>query len=160
MTQQPRTLTIERIAVRDDRLSLLVRVMPEEAHYTTPAFARRLTRTAPTLPHHTCINDEGCTFACVMDHTSVPHALEHAIIDEQVRLTAAASATQADNGVDEADVPFLGTTEWLDERAGLARVEVSFQDDLLALQALDAATALIRDCLSAQDMNDQEDEHL
>lgn len=160
MTQAGPTLSIEHIAVRDDRLSLLVRIAPAKARYTTPDFARRLTAAAPTLPHHTCINDQGCTFACVMDHTSVPHALEHAIIDEQVRLTAASSpASREDDGVD-ADIPFLGTTEWLDERNGLARVEVSFQDDLLALQALDTAAALIRECLGATAMNDQEDEQL
>lgn len=151
------TLLIERVAVRNDRLSILVRVSPAQARYTTPAFAQRLIAAAPTLPHHTCINDEGSTFASVMDHTSVPHALEHAIIDEQVRLTSRAlpSASEAD---DEAEAPFLGTTEWLDEREGLARVEVSFQDDLLALQALNAATALIRECLSAQTTTDQKDE--
>lgn len=160
MTQAAPTLTVERIAVRDDRLSLLVRVVPASARYTTPDFARRLVTAAPTLPHHTCINDEGCTFASVMGHTPVPHALEHAIIDEQVRLTAAASPAPAESAYAEADVPFLGTTEWLDERNGLARVEVSFQDDLLALQALDAAIALIRECLGARTTNDQEDEQL
>ena len=30
---------------------------------------------------------------------------------------------------------FLGTTEWVDERAGEARVEISFKDDLEALKA-------------------------
>ena len=142
-------LAIERIAVRDDRLSILVRVPQASARYTTPTFARCLTQAMPTLPHHTCINDEGSTFASVMDHTSVPHALEHAIIDEQVRLTSQAAPPGAEHEVARAAAPFLGTTEWLDEREGLARVEVSFQDDLLALQALHTATALIRECLSA-----------
>lgn len=151
------TLAIERIAVRDDRLSILVRIAPAQARYTTPAFAQRLAAFAPTLPHHTCINDEGSTFASVMDHTSVPHALEHAIIDEQVRLTAVAPP-RAESDDAAATAPFLGTTEWLDEREGLARVEVSFQDDLLALQALRTATALVRDCLTAQATTDQEDE--
>ena len=38
---------------------------------------------------------------------------------------------------------YLGTTEWIDEDAGLARIEVSFTDDLVALRAfLDAAQFL------------------
>lgn len=161
MTPSPSPLTVERIAVRDDRLSILVRVSPDARHYTTPAFARQLTNLLPTLPHHACINGEGSTFACVIDHTSVPHALEHAIIDEQVRLTAAASPHTAEHSdAVTANAPFVGTTEWLDERNGLARVEVSFQDDLLALQALHAAVALINECMSAQAENDQEDERL
>ncbi len=154
----PAGLTIERIAVRADRLSLLVRIAPDCARYTTPAIARRLASARPTLPHHTCINDEGSTFGCVMAHTSVPHALEHAIIDEQVRLTAeeACSATDADGPHPSDAVPFVGTTVWLDEAVGLARVEVSFHDDLLALRALRTATALLRDCLSGPSNNDPE----
>ncbi len=152
------TLTIERIAVRADRLSLLVRVAPASARYTTEALAQRLTVARPTLPHHTCINDEGATFGSVMAHTSVPHALEHAIIDEQVRLTAEAVRSAADPASAEPsdDAPYVGTTEWLDEAEGLARVEVSFHDDLIALQALSTATALLRDCLTNRTGNDPE----
>ena len=160
MTYSSPALAIERVAVRDDRLSILVRVTPAEARYTTPALAQRLIAARPTLPHHTCINDQGSTFACVMDHTPLPHALEHAIIDEQVRLTAAVSPPATRTADVAADAPFLGTTEWLDEREGLARVEVSFQDDLLALRALHTATALIRECLGVRTENDQEDEQL
>lgn len=147
---------IERIAVRADRLSLLVRIAPEHARYTTPAIAQRLTAARPTLPHHTCINDRGSTFGCVMTRTSVPHALEHAIIDEQVRLSAEAArdATVTDPSVASDAAPFVGTTEWLDEAAGLARVEVSFHDDLLALRALRTATALLRDCLHETDRDE------
>lgn len=38
------------------------------------------------------------------------------------------------------DVSYCGTTAWLDEAVGLARVEVSFTDDLVALRAFRDAT--------------------
>ena len=37
------------------------------------------------------------------------------------------------------DALFIGTTEWLDEEAGLARIEVGFKDDLVALRAFNEA---------------------
>ena len=40
------------------------------------------------------------------------------------------------------DFAFVGTTEWLDEARGLARVEVNFTDDLVALRAFRDCRAL------------------
>ena len=80
------------------------------------------------------MNDEGDTFAAVMDHTSIPHLLEHLVIDLQ---------TQAAQEVSDENAVFVGTTEWIDEFAGRARIEVSFTDDLVALRAFRDATAFL-----------------
>lgn len=123
---------VERVSVGCGRLSVVVRVDARFPRYTTPDLACRLAQARPTLPHHTCVNGKGPTFGDVMAHTSLPHVLEHAIIDEQVRDPATLT-----------DIPFVGTTEWLDEHAGLARVEVNFADDLIALRALRNALSFV-----------------
>ena len=125
-------LTIERIAVRADRLSLLVRVAPGAPRLTDAAFARSLVAERPTLAHHTCVNPFGPTLGAVIARTSLPHVLEHVIIDEQVRHPRSLT-----------DATFVGTTEWLDEAAGLARVEVNFLDDLVALEAMRNALSFV-----------------
>ena len=125
-------ITLERITVAAARMSLLVRLRPACPRITDEAMAARLLSDVPTLARHTCVNDIGSTFGCVIASTSLPHVLEHLVIDAQVR--ACASFT---------DVTFVGTTEWIDERAGLARVEVNFADDLIALRAVNDALAYL-----------------
>lgn len=125
-------LVLERVAVRPGRLSILVRVASWCPRQTNDALASYALAHYPALPHHVCINGEGSTFGAVLAHTSVAHLLEHVIIDEQV----------ADPRTPR-DVALLGTTEWTDERAGIARIEVNFSDDLVALQALRTALAFL-----------------
>ena len=79
----------------------------------------------PDIVKHACVNGVSDKFVAVMNSTSVPHLLEHLMIDIQVHDDRA-----------EADASFVGATEWLDESAGTALVQVSFDDDLCALQAL------------------------
>lgn len=129
-------LTVERIIVTKGRLSVLVRMNPNAPRCVTPGLLQTVLERHPTLPAHACVNDVGSTFAAVMAETSIPHLLEHVIIDAQVR--------------DErtpCGVSLVGTTEWLDERQGLARVEVSFTDDLVALRALRSALSFINEAL-------------
>ncbi len=45
------------------------------------------------------------------------------------------------------DAVFVGTTEWTDEAAGRARIEVSFLDDLVALRAFRDAIAFLGDAM-------------
>ncbi len=130
-------LTVEHIVVGCGRISLRVRVTSGIPHMTDTALARRLLARYPSLAYHTCVNDEGPTFAAVIEHTPLPHMLEHLIIDGQAR-----------DGCSLTDVTFMGTTEWLDEAAGSARVEVNFVDDLVALRALCRALEIINEEVS------------
>lgn len=125
-------LVLERVVVKPGRLSILVRVAPGVSRETDEALAAYVRRHYPALPHHTCVNGEACVFGPVMARTSIAHLLEHLIIDEQV------ADPRTPRGIS-----LLGTTEWLDERAGLARVEVNFSDDLVALRALRTALAFL-----------------
>lgn len=125
-------VTVERIAVRKDRISLIVRVSEDAPLYTNPDIARRVAAACPTVVHHACVNDVGPTFGAVIDSTPLPHLLEHLIIDAQVRESGALT-----------EKSFVGTTEWLDERERLARVEVNFSDDLEALRAVRRALSLL-----------------
>lgn len=172
-----RPINVEKVTVFTGRLSVLVRVSPGAPRVSTPQLAARLCERFPTLPSHACVNDVGETFGCVMGETSLPHVLEHLVIDLQARAHAqggeqlahaggtaaapaacvapaadplatavparsAASATASPLSAPVAPT-FVGTTEWLDEPAGLAHVQVSFADDLIVLRALrDAADIL------------------
>ena len=131
LTTVPR-LAVERIAFERDRMALLVRV-PEGADASLGVRgADRLLAARPSLAFHTCLNAEDAPFAEVLARTSLPHALEHLVIDLQAANPACAS-----------DATFVGTTEWLSKRDGLARVTVNFTDDLIALGALKDALALL-----------------
>ena len=119
------------ITVRQGRLVIDVALPNPALRYCTPALADRLTGRFPDLPHHACVNGAGDTFAAVMQTTDLAHVLEHLTISYLVR----------EAEVD--DACFTGTTEWTDEAAGLARIQVSFTDDLAALRAYNQALAAL-----------------
>lgn len=129
-------VAVSDISVRTDRLVLTVRLREDAPRETTPELAAALVRAVPSLTAHACVNEVGPTFAAVISHTSIPHALEHLIIDAQVRASAPAAPT------------FVGTTVWISRASGTARVEVSYTDDLVALAAVKEALALLNGLLA------------
>lgn len=129
-------VTVESIAVQPDRMVLKVRLSPDAPRSMDAQLATQLDRMRPTLKMHACVNDTGPSFGHVIGTTSIPHVLEHLILDEQVRDEAAPD-----------DFPFSGITIWLDEGAGLAHIEVSYFDDLTALEAVKTATAHLNELL-------------
>lgn len=135
---------------------------------TSASLMRRVLPAFPMLPQHACVNECGAMFAAVMDCTPLPHLLEHLVVDLQVRSQIAqharvgtasrgvaptASRTDAYAGsVAQAELiprerPIVGTSEWADERAGLARIDVSFADDQVALRAFRDAVAFLNETL-------------
>lgn len=88
----------------------------------------------PTLAAHNCKNLSGKSFVDVMDSTSIPHLLEHLIIDLQVEYLENANISVK---------PIFGTTEWLDKSAGTAKITLSFMDDVIALKAIKDAANLL-----------------
>ena len=127
----PDAVRVERIVVRVGRLTCDVRIADGRFRMVRPQLVRAALDEFPSLPHHTCVNEVGPTFAAVMDSTSVPHLVEHIAIDLQTRAS------------DNPGASFVGTTEWLDETAGLARIELSFTDDLQAMRAFRQAVAFV-----------------
>lgn len=128
-----RLLSVERMEVGEGRLVCDVRLAPHAPRRTTPELAQRAAREFPHLPHHACVNAKGPDFGAVMGDTPLPHLLEHLVIE-----------LQTCRSQDETEV-FAGTTDWIDEAAGAARIQVSFTDDLMALRAFrDAVEALNR----------------
>lgn len=135
---------------------------------TSASLMRRVLPAFPMLPQHACVNERGTTFAAVMDCTPLPHLLEHLVVDLQVRSQVAqharegaasrsvaptASRTDAYAGSaaqaepTSRERPIVGTSEWADERAGLARIDVSFADDQVALRAFRDAVAFLNETL-------------
>lgn len=115
----------------------------------------RVLAEVPTLARHACVNERGTVFAAVMDCTPLPHLLEHLVVDLQVRaesgqwFTLPGAAAEAPPSMADAtcDRPIVGTSEWLDEAAGIARIDVSFADDLVALRAMRDSVAFLNELL-------------
>ena len=124
---QDAPIRIESLTVKADRVTAQV-VVDARFRYTTPELAERVQAAYPTLARHACVNARGRTFGAVIDATSTAHLLEHLIIEMQTR------------SCDDETAVFVGTTEWVDEKAGIARVQVNYKDDLNALRAFNNAT--------------------
>lgn len=125
MSSLTKSISATKIVVQDGRLACEVAIPDPARRYCTPRLANRARTAFPDIVKHACVNGVSDKFVAVMDSTSVPHLLEHLMIDIQVHDDRA-----------EADASFVGATEWLDESAGTALVQVSFTDDFCALQAL------------------------
>lgn len=104
-----------------------VLIPDERKRFSTPELASYVEAAYPDIAQHACVNESGRQFGAVMQSTSVAHLLEHIAIDEQVRDS------------DRDDALFVGTTEWVDEQSGRARIQLSFHDDLSALRAFNKA---------------------
>ncbi len=127
---QTEPIRVKAITVRTGRLVCDIEIPDGRFRLTSPRVAAFVTDRYPDLPHHACVNAEGRVFGDVIEHTSTAHLLEHVAISLQTR---AADATD----------PFVGTTEWTDEAAGAARVQISFRDDLEALRAFNEAVQFV-----------------
>lgn len=132
-------LSVERLTVRADRIVCEVVLAPDAARVTTPALAARVRAAFPDIDRHACRNEEGRTFGAVIEHTSVPHLLEHLVIDLQAHAAPPGAP------------PFTGTTELLDAACTRARIEVSYLDDLVALRAFKDAVGFVNANLQRAD---------
>lgn len=117
---------IDSIRVRKDRVIVEVVLEEDAALRTSPGLIEGLLRDYPFLLEHACVNEKGETFGAVAQDTSIPHLLEHMVIEEQVRLEGYAEG---------APRTYVGKTCWIDGREPRARIEVSYANDLIALHA-------------------------
>ena len=130
-------LRIKSVVVRPDRIVAVVGVEAPFPPYTSPEMAGAISERFPDLAAHACVNARGPQFGDVMERTSTPHLLEHVAIDLQAE-------EYTRRHPDAKNPPLLtGATKWTDREAGIAQVQMSFFDDLVALAALrDAARVL------------------
>lgn len=142
-------LSVERIAVKRDRLVCDVRVAPGAPRQVAPALAEAVRRRFPHVESHACVNEAGDTFGAVLDHASLPHLLEHLAIQLQAEAWENAARAEAPTAPEaqRADA-FVGVTEWVDREEGRARIQLSYRDDLAALKALRDAVAFVNEALS------------
>lgn len=133
-------IRVQRMEVHQGHL--ICRVLFDVAQRTTsPELMARVLPAFPALPQHACVNERGTTFAAVMSCTPLPHLLEHMVVDLQVRQDLGRGLRQS--------APVVGTSEWLDEAKGAARIDVSFSDDLAALRAMRDAVAFLNEALES-----------
>lgn len=129
-------IALERLSVLPDRIEAEVRVLDPAYRTTSPELIAQVLVQFPTIPFHTCRNEVGPTFSAVMENTSLPHLLEHLVIDIQTR----AHAEREDEATDPV---FTGTTQRSATMHDVAIVSVSFYDDLIALGAFKQALHFI-----------------
>ena len=146
--QENQPVRITRLEVRRGHLTCVVEFAPKVPRFTSKALIDKVLPAFPSLPRHACVNGSGRTFGDVIECTPVPHLLEHMVVDLQVREMASATL-----GVPAppapADAPIVGTSEWINETAGLARIDASFADDQVALRALRDAVAALNAALDS-----------
>lgn len=134
----------DRLTVLPDRVEAFVRIVDQDARITTKALVDQVLQQFPTVPYHACRNDVGPTFGAVMERTSIPHLLEHLVIDIQTHAYARCDAPPAASE----QATFTGTTQWSADDPDVAIVRVSFLDDLIALDAFKKALHFINHALA------------
>lgn len=149
----------DRIVIQNDRIVFEVHIPEVRFRTTNEKLIRLVEERFPYLSRHACVNDAGNTFGAVMEHTSIPHLLEHILIDLQTQRVVPVQQTERKNRPDclpdcqgatspsAEDFLFVGTTEWIDEQRGKARIEVNFTDDLIALRCFSDALELLNNLL-------------
>lgn len=137
-------VVFDRLTVLPDRVEAFVRIVDPTARTTSKALIDQVLQQFPTVAYHACRNEAGPTFGAVMERTSVPHLLEHLVIDIQTH--AHARSEMPETPVEQA--VFTGTTQWSADDPDVAIVRVSFLDDLIALGAFKKALHFINHALA------------
>lgn len=147
------SIRLDKVVMSPGRMRLEVSLAFWAPRTTDAATAKEAVAKYPTILAHSCINSEGPSFGDVIANTSVPHLLEHMIIEEQLAqaeqpstaqalpvASAAQGATPAAVGGAAAQSGTLVGTTRMAKDGKRAVIEVSFFDDIVAARA--AARAL------------------
>lgn len=130
------SIQVTDILVKKYRIICTVKI--EGDKYSNSAIKDKLLEIKPSLKKHSCKNANNEPLSSVLDTTSIPHILEHLIIDNQIQY----------RNNEEDDVSILGTTEWINEDEGIAKIEFSFYDDVTALKSINEAQNLLNSLIS------------
>lgn len=130
-------IKVQSITVKKFRIVCLVQFVGQ--HYSDPQIKEKLLCKVPSLTEHKCKNASSKTFAEVMDHTSLAHILEHLIIDFQIK--------EASENKDFSKT-LLGTSSWLNKEEGLAQIEFSYFDDIVAIKCLNETCNFLKEIIN------------
>ena len=119
-------LDVTNITVKKYRVICLVKINGKKT--STPELANKVLVKLPNLKLHKCKNSQGKNFSEVMACTPVPHLFEHMVIDIQSKNSSNA---------------LFGTSEWIDKDNGIAKIELSYEDDIKCLNAIKKAAEVI-----------------
>lgn len=119
-------LKIERVEVGPERIEALVRVRDRASARTSsvPGLAPRALALLPGLARHTCENGSAHGHVAELADTELPHLLEH-VACELMALSGSPRSLRGETAWDFAA-----------DGAGVYRVRLAYDDDLVALGAL------------------------
>ena len=112
-------IQIKEITVKKYRIVCALEIFGDK--YSNTKLKEQILKDFPSLKFHKCKNAKGLPFKDALGDTSIPHILEHMIIDNQSQYTN--------------DVLF-GTTQWINEECGISKIELSYTDDIVCLRAI------------------------
>lgn len=126
-------LVVDRVTVEPERVAAVVRVQDGAPLRTSevPGLASAMRALLPGIARHRCESGSSRGILSELDDTELPHLLEHVGLE----VMALAGSPRS----------LSGETEWdfAADGRGVFRVSLGYDDDLVALAALRAATALI-----------------
>ncbi|MCE5191555.1 MAG: hypothetical protein LLG08_07340 [Actinomycetia bacterium] len=126
-------MRVHSVTVCADRVDVIVDVGDAEALRTTSdsAIAERAVALLPGLDNHACRNGGDRTFSEEISDTEVPHLFEHVVME----LMALAGSPRS----------LKGETSWDFKRDGhgIFRVSFEYDDDLVCLGAIKAASRVM-----------------
>jgi len=128
-----RLIVIDSVDVGERRIEARLRVCDPKRLSTSafPRFAERITSLLPGLARHSCENEDGLDFMRELRDTELAHCVEHVTAE----LMALAGSPRT----------LRGETRWdfAADGAGIYRVSLSYDDDLVALAALSEGVAAV-----------------
>jgi hypothetical protein len=126
-------MVVDSVTVGPDFVTAVVRLEPGDPPRTSadPALPGRVLAALPGLARHRCDNGAGRTFTAELRDTELAHLFEHVACE----LMALAGSPRR----------LRGETLWdfVRDGRGVFRVSVQFDDDLVAIGALDAARRVV-----------------
>lgn len=130
-------IKVQSITVKKFRIVCLVQFTGQK--FSNSQIKEKLLDKFPSLAQHKCKNSSSESFVEVMEHTSLAHILEHLIIDFQIK--------KASENKDFTKT-LLGTSSWLNKEEGIAQIEFSYFDDIVAIKSINEAYNLLKEIIS------------
>ena len=153
-------IILKNITFKEDRALIKVQVEGCLTPKSRVKLCQLLCKKYPKIVNHACRNSKGPTFGDCVETTSIPHILEHIILEElshdSTRKGAAVSLRNTFDkpegqppslySLDKGMKTFVAKTSNLG--GGVAKIELKYYDDISTLQAIKRATSSLNELLS------------